>query len=380
MQGRPTDHRNINLAELHRDVIRGVSGGRIIWQPRILCWYADKKFSGERLPDPLEGMTLPEIYRELGCSNRIYDYNGCFKRVDDPRVRRYSRKISELETEYVVETPVGKLTQISLSNTSNYGVFPKKWPITCEEDMKAAIWIEERCSWEWDEAHYIKTYAVWDDLGLPTIFMPRVNVQHLYIDVMGVEAAIYAIYDYPRTVEKYFKVLDESHERLIEVINRSPILSINFGDNVHGGTLPPQLFKKYVLPSYQRRNELLHKAGKFTHAHWDGDVKPLLPYVKECGLDGIEAVTPIPQGDVTLEEVKEAFGDNMFLIDGIAAILFDEIYPEEALIEQTKKVIELFAPKLILGISDEISSTGNIDRIRLAGRIVDDYNAGISVS
>ena len=60
--------------------------------------------------------------------------------------------------------------------------------------------------------------------------------------------------------------------------------------------------------------------------------------------------------------------------------MFDEIYPEEALIEQTKKVIELFAPKLILGISDEISSTGNIDRIRLAGRIVDDYNAGISVS
>lgn len=146
---------------------------------------------------------------------------------------------------------------------------------------------------------------------------------------------------------------------------------------MHAGTLPPSLFKKYVLPAYQRRNELLHKAGKFTHAHWDGDVKPLLPFAKDTGLDGIEAITPKPQGDVTLEEVKEALGDDMFLLDGIAAILFDGIYPEEQLVEQTKKVIELFAPKLILGISDELPSTGNIERVRLVGQIVDDYNASV---
>lgn len=64
----------------------------------------------------------------------------------------------------------------------------------------------------------------------------------------------------------------------------------------------------------------------------------------------------------------------MFLIDGIAAVLFDETYPVEMLVEQTKQVIELFAPKLILGISDEMSSTGNIERIRIVGDIVDEYN------
>jgi len=32
-------------------------------------------------------------------------------------------------------------------------------------------------------------------------------------------------------------------------------------------------------------------------------------------------------------------------------------------------------PKLILGISDEMSSRGDIERIRLVGRVVDDYNA-----
>lgn len=68
----------------------------------------------------------------------------------------------------------------------------------------------------------------------------------------------------------------------------------------------------------------------------------------------------------------------MFLLDGIAAILFDDIYPEEQLVKRTRRVIELFAPKLIFGISGELSSTGNIERVRLVGRIVDDYNASVS--
>ncbi len=120
----------------------------------------------------------------------------------------------------------------------------------------------------------------------------------------------------------------------------------------------------------------LHSAGKFCHAHWDGDTKPLLPFAKETGLDGIEAITPKPQGDVTLEEVKAALGDEMFLIDGLPAVYFDETFSVETLVECTHRLIELFAPKLILGISDEISSTGDIERVRLVKQIVDEYNAG----
>lgn len=375
--GRPTDHKNINLTQLHRDVIRGTSNGMIIWQPRIGCWYDDRKFRNEDFPEPFTGMDLPQIYRELGCSNRNYDFNGCFQNILDPQVKTYSRKLGSLETEYVMETPVGNINQIIASNTSNGGSFPKKWYITCEEDMKVMSWIMERSNWEWNEEEYQKQLKIWDGLGLPTMFMPRVNLQHLFIDVMGVEEAIYALYDYPETVDAYFEILSKNHEKLIKVINESPIEIINFGDNVHGGILTPELFKKYVQPEYIKRNKLLHKANKFTHSHFDGDTRALLPYVRQCGFDGIEAVTPKPQGDVTVQEIKNAFGDDLFLIDGIAAILFEDSYPIEMLEAQVNELIEKFAPKLILGISDEISSLGNLERIRHVGKMVDDYNARI---
>ncbi len=54
-----------------------------------------------------------------------------------------------------------------------------------------------------------------------------------------------------------------------------------------------------------------------------------------------------------------------------------KFFPEEQLIEQTEKLIKLFKDKLILGISDEISSTGDIERVKTVGKIVDDYNASI---
>ena len=364
-----------NLAQLHHDVVFDKSGGRIIWQPRISCWFADKLFRKEPLPAPFTGMDRPAIYRELGCSARIYEYNACFERVEHSSVTKTERWLNETDIEITIQTPAGKQVAIERKTPDSPHRIHVKRPVTTEDELKVATWRMENTTWKWNEAKYREVLRTWQNLGAPTMYLPRVNIQDLYINTMGTENAIYALYDWPDTIEAYFRALDECHDRLIDVINASPVDIINFGDNVHAGALPPDLFIKHVLPAYQRRCERLHAAGKFIHAHWDGDTKPLLPLAKETGLDGIEAITPKPQGDVTLEEIKTALGDKLFLIDGLPAVYFDEIFPLSLLEECCRHIIELFAPRLVLGISDEISSTGNIERIRTIGHIVDDYNA-----
>ncbi len=378
MTGRCTDHANLDLAQLHLDVCFGRSGGKIIWQPRILCWWSDKRFLGEPLPEPYEHMTEAQMYRHLQCSNRLYHYNACFERIEDPRVNVIRRQVNDADTETVWETPVGTQTAVDHRSRHHRSVVHAKWPIRDAADLRVAAWRADHATWRWNQEAFDRVAAEWGDRGAPTIYMPRVNVQDLYINTMGVEQAVFALHDCPGDVEGYFAALDASHDRLIDVINASPIRIVNFGDNVHAGTLSPALFRRYVLPAYRRRCEKLHAAGTFVHAHWDGDCKPLLPYAKDTGLDGIEAITPVPQGDVTLEEIKAALGERMFLLDGLPAIYFDHTFSEEVLIECTRRIIELFAPRLILGISDEISSTGDIARVRTVGRIVDDYNAALA--
>ena len=374
-----------NFADLNRKVLFGESNGKIIWQPRIGCWFGDKQFAGEPLPAPFnchpfgprheDGMRLSGIYRELNCSNRVYDYNRCFKRKEHPSVVYSEQRVSATRLEGVFKTPVGNQPVVYGLTANSPAAYHVKWQVTNEDEMKVAIWRVEHTQWEWDQAVFEEVAREWGDLGAPAMYMPRVTVQDLYINLMGVENGTYALYDWPDAVEAYFRALNECDDRLISLINDSPVDIINFGDNVHAGTLSPQLFKKYVLPAYQHRCERLHKAGKFVHAHWDGDTKPLLPFAHETGLDGIEAITPKPQGDVTLEEIKEGLGDDLFLLDGIPAVFFDATYPVSMLEDCARRLIELFAPRLVLGISDEISSHGDIERIRIVGKIVDEYNS-----
>ena len=365
----------VDFAKLHTDVVFGRSGGKIIWQPRIGCWYHDKLFAGQPLPEPYEGKSIPDIHRLLGCSARLYHFNACFRRLEHKAVRRTERPVSETDTEITIETPAGRQRAVHRRSLSNPHVIRVKWEVESEDELRVAAWREENTTWEWDAERYEALLGELGDLGAPTMYMPRMNVQSLYIEKMGVENAIFAIMDWPDAVGAYFRALHESHDRLLDVINASPIRIVNFGENLHAGTMSPDLFTRYHLPECQHRCERLHAAGKFVHAHWDGDCRPLLPYARETGLDGIEAITPAPQGDVTLEETRTALGDSMFLIDGIPAIYFDDTFTVDTLVECVRGIIELFAPRLVLGISDEISSTGDIERVRLVGEIVNEHNA-----
>jgi hypothetical protein len=364
-----------NWPLLHRQVCFGESGGRIIWQPRIQCWLTDKRFAGEALPEPYEGLSEADIFRSLDCSARIYQFNGAFRAEEHSAVYTTRRALNATDTEVTTHTPVGKQVEVLRSTPNSPRQIHVKWSITTPEEMRVATWRADHTAWHWDQQAYDAVFAEWGDLGAPTMYMPRINIQDLFINTMGVQNAIYALYDWPDEVAAYFRALDDSHARMIEVINASPVDIINFGDNIHCGTLPPRLFRQYVMPAYHRRIDALHAAGKFVYAHWDGDTRTLLPLAHETRLDGIEAITPQPQGDVTLEEILAGLGDDMVLVDGLPAILFDEIYPVSMLEDYTHRLIEMFSPRLVLGISDEISSTGDIERVRVVGQIVDAHNA-----
>ncbi len=77
---------------------------------------------------------------------------------------------------------------------------------------------------------------------------------------------------------------------------------------------------------------------------------------------------------MTFAEIQAGLGDDMFLLDGLPAVYFDRTFPVSLLKEATHELIERFAPRLILGISDELSSTGDIERIRIVGHIVARHN------
>jgi len=61
----------------------------------------------------------------------------------------------------------------------------------------------------------------------------------------------------------------------------------------------------------------------------------------------------------------------MVVLDLIRAIDFLPNFPMSKMLDFTKRVIDMFAPKLILGISDEISQVGEIEKVEAISELVD---------
>lgn len=109
----------MDLARMHLDVLRGLAGGQVIWQPRIGCWHTDKVFAGQPLPEPYTGLTLFELYRALGCSARLYEFTDCFRRVEDARVLHQLHDVGDGRVEHIIDTPVGRQLEVLQSYPSS---------------------------------------------------------------------------------------------------------------------------------------------------------------------------------------------------------------------------------------------------------------------
>lgn len=356
----------MTLRELNVRIFRREPVEAVLWQPRIEHWYSENRREGT-LPERYRHMTLLEVFDDLGCSVRPYwAFNEALRFDESEDIQREVRVEGD-RTVTTERTPAGDL--VTVERRASLSHHTVKFPVVTPDDMRVVEWkLRNRRVW-FDEERYAAACAEIGDRAAPAVFIPRISLMRIFLEYMGFENGTTALYLYPQETERLIRSIDESDEYVLDMLCECPIEIVNFGDNVHQAMCPPPLFERWVQPQYLRRNERLRDAGKQTYPHWDGDCGLLLPYARDCGFVGYEAITPVPQGDVTLEEVREALGDDLVLLDGIPCTDFLPATPVESLIENTHKCIDLFAPNLVLGISDEISPVGDIERVRLVGEI-----------
>lgn len=343
----------------------------VVYQPRIEHWYNVNKAHGT-LPERYKDMTsVLDVFTDLDCSIRTYTwFNPCLRVQEDSKVTFEAFDRDDIRVSRW-NTPVGSIESHADRTAQAYHV--KKFPVETRDDARVMEYILRGRTYSFDHELFAQNDALIGDRAAPMIFIPRVNLQRLFIEYMGFEGTLYALHDDKPMIDQLVKAIDETEQPMIDLLCESPIPIINYGDNIDHHFLRPDMFEEYILPVYQQRCAKFRAAGKFTHPHWDGSIKNLLRYAHATGCDGIEALTPIPQGDVTIEEIKEALGDDMVLLDGIPMTSFLPHEPIEELETTTRKTIELFAPNLILGVSDEPSPVCDIERVRLVAEILKEY-------
>lgn len=362
----------MTLREMNLNVFAGRPNPHVFFQPRFEPWYAWHHTVG-KMPQRYASMSLLDMYDDLGASMRTVHY---YTGQPDPIVRSHDRdvKITEsLDAGRVTKTfhtPHGDLSEQfehTLDDTWRQVSFAIKTP----DDLRAFVWLMERTHFHFDVKLFEQGERYVGDRGVPQFWVPKSPYQALLQTWWKMEELVYAMADCPREVEAAMEAIDRSYDSLYEELCASGRLQIlNFGENMHEQLICPDYFERYYLPFFQKRCDQLHAAGIYSHVHVDGYWRNMLPWLKRFPQDGIEALTPKPQGDMTLAEIKEHIGDKV-LLDGIPAVLFLDTYSREQLMQCAEEVVRLFHPRLILGISDELPEgcgEEGIERMRLVSQ------------
>jgi hypothetical protein len=347
-------------------VFRGQDPGGIIWQPRLEFWYRVNK-KRNTMPPYLKDASLEEVYEYCRATKRYFG-KGLKQRYRN--VEETEEWLDQKRRRTTWKTPVGEIRQVFHYDDWGLSGHRTEYRVKTPDDFKVLQYMLEDEEWYWDQESYESDLARYGHLGVPSFFFRRSPIQGLFINNAGFERTIYLMNDHPRVIQEYTEHAAAADDAMFEVLKTCPVDLLNFGENIDAFMDPPPIWNDHLLPYYNKRVEELHNAGKFVYIHVDGAMKPLLPYLMDCPWDAIEAATPLPQGDVTLEEIRTALGDETVLVDGIPALYFLPSYSEDDLIACTRRVVDLFYPKLILGISDEPPPDSDIERIRMVGELV----------
>jgi hypothetical protein len=357
--------------EMNLRVFRGEPVPHVFFQPRFEPWYSwQKQFGG--LPEEIRELSLREVYDLVGASMRTVHY---YTGQPDPVETRYTEEVKitdervgdDIRRRY--ETPHGELfetSRLTVDQTWRTVDFAAKRA----EDLPALLWLVQRRVTGFNAEKFGVGAEYIGDRGEPQFWVPKSPYFALAQAWMKHRDFVYAMADCPREMAEIMVAIDESYDGLYEgLVGSGVVRIINFGENVAMAYLSQRYFEEHVVPWYEKRSGQLREAGIFTHIHIDGHFRPLLPYLAELPFDGLEALTPKPQGDVTLEEMRESMGEKI-LVDGIPAVLFLDHHPREELQACTERIVELFHPRLVLGISDELPEAGgeeSFERLKWVG-------------
>ena len=358
----------VTLLEMNLAVFDGRKCHLVFFQPRLESWFFRHR-TFKSLPVQYRDRSVRDVYDDLGVSNRYFShFTGLAEPVEicyNQAVKISTKTVGGRKTT-VIETPYGPLIEERRMTVDN--VWRKTgFAVRTAEDLVKLEWLFKNATMQFNAEAFERGRDFQGNRGHPQFWILPSPYETLTQEWMSFEDFPYALVDVPARMEQVMNAIDPCYDQMFgQIIAHGGVKIVNFPENIHVARTPPDWLERYLIPWYEKRSNQLRAKSIYTHIHIDGDFKPLLKYMKSLPFDGLEALTPLPQGDVTLEEIEEHIGDKV-LLDGIPAVLFLNHYSRDQLQQCVEEIVARFHPRLVLGISDELPQGAGqevLDRVR----------------
>jgi uroporphyrinogen-III decarboxylase len=254
--------------------------------------------------------------------------------TESPNVKSEARIEGDYRTT-TFETPVGSVSEKRRINLPNdEGERGDSWiverMIKSPEDYKVVKFIVEDRTYTPSYDGVVARMEEVSDHGIAYAGTGYTPFMQLIVHYMGFKKLVIELRRRREMVEDLMEVMDAKMQEYVKIVAASPIEIVNVGDNIDGVLVNPDLFKRYLIPYYQKYTEILHGGGKIAQSHMDGRLKCLKDLMEETGLDVVQAFTPPPMGDLSIREAMDAWREKLAIWINIPEVIF---YREPAGVE-----------------------------------------------
>ncbi|MGC9468238.1 MAG: uroporphyrinogen decarboxylase family protein [Anaerolineae bacterium] len=242
-----------------------------------------------------------------------------------------------------MHTPVGTLREIRRRSPEGNTDFLIEHPLKTAEDYEIQLWIEEHTSFEVDLTPVREHLAGDGREGLSIgMLIPRGKsaYQTLVEHDAGTEELVYALQDYPQTVEALWEAMVANDVQAAQLSMETGFYTyyLTWEDSSTQNYSPRQ-YRRYIGTEIEKWCTLLAANDMHYIQHACGHLRHILPEIKATGAFGVESISPPPTGNITIGEARDLVGSDFAIIGGIEPTRFLALSPD-ALEPYVEHVIE----------------------------------------
>ena len=339
-----------------RDRILNVLQGRA---PDFVPWFGDLDYwiSSMRkrgtLPEEYAGDGYFKLHRDLGVGFYLqgyFPYDTAYEGVE------IEEKQEGDVFRRTLRTPVGSLTSEMRYLPDTFSWAHVHHLLKGIDDLPAYLYLVEHTTFAPNYTEAARRKGLVGDNGVVLCYLPRSPFMELVTDVAGLENLVFLMADWPEETTRLLEAMEIQADLAAEIALASPAECLMIPENLSSEMVGADYYLRFLRPYEKKWTDRIRAAGKFSFIHMDGTLQGLIRLVAESGFDVLEALTPLPSGDMSWAEIAEAVPSGPILWGGLPGVLFTPHVSDEEFEAHLEGILETMrtSRRFVLGVADQV--------------------------
>jgi len=147
------------------------------------------------------------------------------------------------------------------------------------------------------------------DNGMTVGQLDRTPFQKVQIDYAGLEQFAYDVADRQPALMHLLELMNDLKLREFRAALQTPACHLKLWENLSIETMGPITYRQFLVPLYEKIFAVLEGTGRRLQVHYDGKLRVIADQIRGLPFDGLDSLTPPPEGDLATAEARALWPD-----------------------------------------------------------------------